>query len=208
MKKDAGKIRMELLDGVPRALRLCAAVLTCGAAKYEDNGYHKVPGGLPRYAGARLRHYNAAAEHVLDGGDLLGALDEETNLPHLAHAVVSALIELELALSAADRCVDDYWHKARMPEPADYGYGAARAAMADEAERDVAKLVREYVTGSDEDIYDICEARRGDYCPCREADISPCYRKSAAWRNYVAARAATTEEAEVASGLPNSDRLR
>lgn len=120
-KKDAGKIRMELLDGVPNALRLCAAVLTVGAVKYEDHGYHRVPDGVRRYAGARCRHYNAAAAGALAErasgrpGAALRALDDESNLPHLAHAAVSALIELELALKEEGRTVESFWRDVRMP---------------------------------------------------------------------------------------------
>lgn len=78
-KADSGKVRLELLP--PEAIMWIGRALTYGAQKYEHlppDNWRRVAFGRPRYFGALLRHTFAAlaGEH----------LDEESGLPHLAHA--------------------------------------------------------------------------------------------------------------------------
>ena len=84
-KLDAGKPRPGLvLKGFRRALMEVAKVGTMGARKYSDNGWEHVPDGFNRYTDAMWRH-------LLEEG-----LDEESGLPHLAHAAWNILAVLEL----------------------------------------------------------------------------------------------------------------
>ena len=85
-KGDAGKVRLDLLPFA--ALEDVARVLEYGAAKYQPQGWRHVAGGHDRYVAAALRHLHAHA-----GGE---TLDEESGLPHLAHAACSILFALEL----------------------------------------------------------------------------------------------------------------
>lgn len=83
-KHDGGKSRLDLVP--PTALDLVGRVLGFGAAKYTDDNWRKVD-DRRRYLGAALRHLNAwaAGENV----------DPESGMPHLAHAVCSAMFLLE-----------------------------------------------------------------------------------------------------------------
>jgi hypothetical protein len=89
VKYDNDKPRFDLLPH--RALHQMTLVLTCGAKKYSAENWRKVPGW-------RWRYYRAALGHIWAwwGGD---KLDQETGLPHLAHAMccVAFLLELDEA---------------------------------------------------------------------------------------------------------------
>ena len=90
-KLDAGKNRLALVeDGFAKALWAVGEVGTFGANKYSDNGWMQVPGGIGRYKDALRRHLNKAAQ----GEDV----DQDSGLPHLAHAAWNALAVLELWL--------------------------------------------------------------------------------------------------------------
>lgn len=83
-KDDQGKRRWSLLPW--RALGIVVDVLNHGARKYDDNNWRKVPNARERYFDACQRHLNAW---------LLGeTYDEETELPHLAHAACCVLFLL------------------------------------------------------------------------------------------------------------------
>lgn len=84
LKKDAGKVPMELLPTIP--LVEIAKVLGFGAKKYAPDGWRQ---GMDwrRVYGAVLRHM-ASWEQGED-------LDPETGLPHLAHAGCEILFLLE-----------------------------------------------------------------------------------------------------------------
>lgn len=86
LKLDAGKPRFSLLpfDAVSRVVD----VLEYGAAKYSVNGWTKVEHADDRYFDAALRHLVAWR-----GGE---RLDEESGLPHLAHATACLLFLLAL----------------------------------------------------------------------------------------------------------------
>jgi hypothetical protein len=87
VKFDNGKLRFDLLP--PDALAVVAAVLTYGAAKYDDRNW-ELGMDRARLRAARDRHTNAR---------MLGQQeDPETGLPHLAHEAACTLMELALLL--------------------------------------------------------------------------------------------------------------
>lgn len=75
LKYDGGKLRWDLLPLV--VIRLIVMVMTFGAAKYAANNWQAVE--PERYWGAIFRHLDAARS-----GE---KYDDETGLPHLAHAL-------------------------------------------------------------------------------------------------------------------------
>ncbi|MBS0895542.1 hypothetical protein JK211_16200 [Tatumella sp. JGM130] len=75
-KYDAGKWRFSLFP-VQAVLRI-SEVLEFGAKKYAVDNWKTVPDARERYFNAAIRHLTAWW-----GGE---RLDEESNLPHLAHA--------------------------------------------------------------------------------------------------------------------------
>lgn len=85
MKFDTDKIRYDLIP--PKAMRHLAKVLTFGAKKYKPNNWRNNT-DLSRYEGALLRHFEAYRM-----GELI---DEETGMPHLAHALTNLVFLLEL----------------------------------------------------------------------------------------------------------------
>lgn len=87
-KFDTGKERWDLLP--LEALKEVVEVLTYGAAKYEPNGWKRVPDGENRYYAAQQRH--SVANRL--GEDF----DEESNLLHLAHEACNALFRLQLKI--------------------------------------------------------------------------------------------------------------
>lgn len=76
-KADAGKRRFDLIPF--EALDVLADVLTFGAGKYAPNNWQLVPDGRARYYAALMRHLQAWR-----GGE---AVDPESGLPHLGHAL-------------------------------------------------------------------------------------------------------------------------
>ncbi len=86
MKFDSGKLRYNLVP--PKAMEEMAKVLTYGAKKYKPNNWKEVD-DTERYIDALYRHLEAwrAGE----------ALDSESNLSHLSHALtnIAFLIEFE-----------------------------------------------------------------------------------------------------------------
>jgi len=85
-KFDAGKPRMDLIPGV--ALTQLGAVLEYGARKYDEDNWkrHELADGAKRHYGALLRHLVA----YKDGE----ALDPESGLHHLAHALANVVFVL------------------------------------------------------------------------------------------------------------------
>lgn len=91
VKHDTGKPRPTLLvSSLARAVNEVSKVLTYGADKYDDDNWRKVPGGVPRYTDALMRHLLAEAMDE--------AQDPESGLLHAAHTAANALIRLELLL--------------------------------------------------------------------------------------------------------------
>ena len=85
-KDDEEKQRWDLLP--LNAVELVVAVLTFGARKYDDDNWRKVVNSRRRYFAAALRHLKSwrAGERF----------DDETGLPHLAHAACCVLFLLSL----------------------------------------------------------------------------------------------------------------
>jgi hypothetical protein len=106
-KDDTGKVRMELLMDMPRALRGVAEVLTWAITKkkpvpYEAGSWQHVEGYYQRYSGALLRHHN----NIAMNGQF--ALDAETGLLDLFHLATDALILAELAARQMEQQVPIY----------------------------------------------------------------------------------------------------
>jgi hypothetical protein len=85
-KHDAEKPMYNLLP--PVAIDMMAQVMTFGAKKYKPEGWRTVPGAIPRYQAALLRHSFA----MLRGE----VIDPESGLPHAAHAMCCAAFLAEL----------------------------------------------------------------------------------------------------------------
>lgn len=96
-KDDSGKVRMELMADLPRAIEAVAEVMTWAVTKkqpvpYEPGSWLNVPDFQKRYRGALGRHLVK-----LDKGGTY-ARDEETGLLELAHLATNAMFKLERAL--------------------------------------------------------------------------------------------------------------
>jgi len=78
MKFDKGKLRYSLIP--PEAMRALAEVLTYGAKKYKPNNWQQV-NDTSRYVDALYRHLEAWRSDE--------KVDEESGLPHLAHALTN-----------------------------------------------------------------------------------------------------------------------
>ena len=83
-KDDQGKLRYDLIPAWP--LEQLAAVMTYGAKTYGDHNWRKGLKYSQLYAAAQ-RHLNA----FWQGDDI----DEDSGLPHLAHAAANMLMLLE-----------------------------------------------------------------------------------------------------------------
>lgn len=90
VKDDKGKLRLDLLPW--DALEEVGKILTYGIKKYphpEENWkVNSTKEDIPRYEAALLRHMS---KHMQ--GELL---DEESGLPHIAHAVTNGLFIISL----------------------------------------------------------------------------------------------------------------
>ena len=93
MKRDEGKPRWSLLPS--GTIRLVVKVFTYGAKEYEQHGWRKVENGRERYYDAMTRHI----ESWWDGE----TNDDESELPHLAHAAACALILLARTMEGIDK---------------------------------------------------------------------------------------------------------
>lgn len=78
MKFDTDKLRYDLIP--PEAMKALAEVLTYGAKKYKPGNWKNAP-DLDRYTAALYRHLEAWRS-----GE---EFDEESGLPHLAHALTN-----------------------------------------------------------------------------------------------------------------------
>lgn len=106
-KDDSGKLDMNLLDDMPRALAAVVEVMQWAITKklptpYVRGSWQGVE--ADRYRAAIKRHDRAAAEQATGhcpGSTIQAARfqrDEETNLLHLAHVACSAMMALENTL--------------------------------------------------------------------------------------------------------------
>ena len=102
VKYDSNKPRMDLLP--PRALLEVAKVLSFGAAKYAPGNWKRVDNLQARYTAAALRHI---ADHMIDPN----AVDEESHIDTLAHAICCLMFKLEDKLekdqSTSTRATDE-----------------------------------------------------------------------------------------------------
>ena len=85
-KDDAGKPRWSLIPD--RAMEDVVKVLTYGARKYGDDNWREVEDGPRRYYDAAMRHLMAYRQGHWT--------DDESGLPHLAHAMASLLFIMAL----------------------------------------------------------------------------------------------------------------
>ena len=95
VKDDSDKLRYDLIP--PESLRLLATVLTYGAAKYSADNWMQVPDGNQRYYAAMQRH--------MEQWRLGEVFDDESGLPHLAHAATCVMF-----LLALEQGVDQPWY--------------------------------------------------------------------------------------------------
>lgn len=93
LKYDGGKIRYGLLP--PIALAETAKVLTFGAQKYAPDNWRYVENWRERYFDAAMRHMWAYKQ-----GE---ALDPETSLPHLAHAICCLMFLCDLETTETEK---------------------------------------------------------------------------------------------------------
>lgn len=100
MKHDMGKVQMDLLP--PLALEAVAAVLTFGASKYERGNFLKGINHSRLYA-ATQRHLNAWAK-----GE---AIDEESGITHLAHAVADLMMLIHFEATNQTHLDDSLYKK-------------------------------------------------------------------------------------------------
>lgn len=80
-KHDTGKTKWHLIPW--RILEDIAKVMTCGAAKYTEDGWKKVPGAKDRYFSAMMRHWRK-----MEKGEYI---DPDFGLPHWAHFCCNAI---------------------------------------------------------------------------------------------------------------------
>lgn len=94
-KYDGGKVRYDLVPH--KSYRYWAEVLTFGASKYGDNNWKELDNLQNRYYSAAVRHIEAHRR-----GELL---DDESNLPHLSHAIATLSFLLEDSLTEGGKDV-------------------------------------------------------------------------------------------------------
>ena len=123
-KLDSGKVRPALvIQGFRKALLAISEVGTFGAAKYTDDGWKSVPDGRKRYEDALYRHL------------LAEGVDEQSGLPHLAHAAWNLLAMMELEQQHID---DLYESQKPQPKLATYPFNFSEMDIG-EAARSAAK---------------------------------------------------------------------
>ncbi len=105
-KDDSGKLDMNLLDDMPRALKAVVEVMQWAIVDKKPVPY--VRGSwlgvhADRYRAAIKRHDRSAAEQATADVPARFQRDEETNLLHLAHTACSAMMALENALRELEK---------------------------------------------------------------------------------------------------------
>lgn len=100
-KDDSGKLDMNLLDDMPRALKAVVEVMQWAIVDKKPVPYVRGSwlGVEPdRYRAAIKRHERAAAEQATADTPARLQRDDETHLLHLAHTACSAMMALENTL--------------------------------------------------------------------------------------------------------------
>jgi len=96
VKYDEGKPKAGLVLGdFSRALMEVSKVGTFGAEKYSEHGWLEVISAEKRYNNALMRHWLKMSSGL--------EMDEESNLPHMAHMAWNALAILELYLRGVEK---------------------------------------------------------------------------------------------------------
>lgn len=101
-KRKNGKIRMELVDqGFPLALMELGRVMTWANENkgYKDHDWKQLPDAENGFKGAAARHRAKFDAQRAFGNEMLGCVDEESGIIHLAHEAFNILALLELALA-------------------------------------------------------------------------------------------------------------
>lgn len=104
-KDDTGKLDMNLLDDMPRALKAVVQVMQWAIVDKKPVPYERgswLGVHADRYRAAVKRHDRDACEQATPEVPARFQLDKETNLMHLAHIATSALMALENALREKD----------------------------------------------------------------------------------------------------------
>ena len=105
-KDDGGKLDMNLLDDMPRALKAVVEVMQWAIVDKKPVPYVRGSwlGVEPdRYRAAVKRHERSAAEQATLDTPARLQRDEETNLLHLAHTACSAMMALENTLRELEK---------------------------------------------------------------------------------------------------------
>ena len=100
-KDDSGKLDMNLLDDMPRAMRAIVQVMQWAVVDKKPVPYERgswLGVHADRYRAAIRRHDRDACEQSTAEVPARFQLDKETNLLHLAHIATSAMMALENAL--------------------------------------------------------------------------------------------------------------
>lgn len=100
-KDDTGKLDMNLLDDMPRAMRAIVQVMQWAVVDKKPVPYERgswLGVHADRYRAAVKRHDRDACEQATADVPARFQLDKETNLLHLAHIATSAMMALENAL--------------------------------------------------------------------------------------------------------------
>ena len=105
-KDDNGKLDMNLLDDMPRALKAVVEVMQWAVVDKKPVPYVRgswLGVDADRYRAAIKRHERAAAEQATNAVPARLQRDGETNLLHLAHTACSAMMALENVLRAQEK---------------------------------------------------------------------------------------------------------
>ena len=105
-KDDSGKLDMNLLDDMPRALKAVVEVMQWAVVDKKPAPYVRGSwlGVEPdRYRAAIKRHERSAAEQATHEVPARLQRDAETNLLHLAHTACSAMMALENTLRELEK---------------------------------------------------------------------------------------------------------
>lgn len=100
-KDDTGKLDMNLLDDMPRAMRAIVQVMQWAVVDKKPVPYERgswLGVHADRYRAAVKRHDRDACEQATAEVPTRFQLDKETNLLHLAHIATSAMMALENTL--------------------------------------------------------------------------------------------------------------
>ena len=97
-KDDSGKLDMNLLDDMPRAIKAVVEVMQWAIAEKRPTPYERgswLGVHADRYRAAVKRHDRDACQQSKEYGQARFERDSETKLLHLAHIATSALMALE-----------------------------------------------------------------------------------------------------------------